>query len=720
MSAITRKPVVRQYELVEKLKRYDPQTDEDLVNKAYVFCMKVHGQQLRESGDPYFYHPLEVANILADMRLDHYSIITALLHDTIEDTLTTHEEIENFFGHEIATLVDGVTKLSQLELQSTSSPQAENFRKLFLAMSNDIRVLLVKLADRVHNMRTLHFIKDPNKRKRIALETLEIYAPLASRIGITKFKDELHNYAFEHLYPDDHANIIDQLTNMPQSQQMIENINIDVTKVLENGGLKVQVFGREKTPYSIWKKIQKRNITFEQLSDLMAFRIVVDTLQECYQVLGLIHSSYIMVPGRFKDYISTPKANGYQSLHTTLIGPFNQKIEIQIRTREMHEICEFGVAAHWHYKQRMKGHGTANFHEGTQYSWVRNLLEILDHADSPDEFLEHTKLEMFHDQVFCFTPKGEVIALPKHASVLDFAYAIHGEVGNKATSAKVNGKQVPLRSELFNGDQIEIITSKQQQPSPAWEKYVITGKAKAQIRKFVRTKRRDQFLELGKTIITKALQKESFSYDEKILAQNFKENQKSAIEDILIGVGEGSVSVRDILKHFKPQETPTQDDDIIKIKPQKNLESSSKIPIKGLIPGMAIHYAGYCHPLPGDNIVGVVHTGKGITIHTNDCQQLVAIESEDGFLDLTWNDDQSEDIFIGRLKITFVNKQGVLAKITAAISKYGADINNLKITNRESEFWEIITDLGVHNKDQLQNVQAGLRTLSLVSHVERQ
>ncbi len=720
MKAIARKPVVRQYELVEKLKKYDPHTNEDLVNRAYVFCMKVHGQQLRASGDPYFYHPLEVANILANMRLDHYSIITALLHDSIEDTLTTPEEIENLFGKEIAKLVDGVTKLSQLELQSTSSPQAENFRKLFLAMSNDIRVLLVKLADRVHNMRTLHFIKDEEKRKRIARETLEIYAPLASRIGITKFKDELHNYAFEHLYPREYENVIDQLTNMPQSQQLIENINEDITKVLEAGGLKAQVFGREKTPYSIWKKIQKRNITFEQLSDLMAFRIVVDNLQQCYQALGLIHSSYIMVPGRFKDYISTPKANGYQSLHTTLIGPYNQKIEIQIRTKAMHEVCEFGVAAHWHYKQRTKDGEIVNAHDGTQYSWVRNLLEILEHADSPDEFLEHTKLEMFHDQVFCFTPKGEVIALPKKASVLDFAYAIHGHVGNRATSAKVNGKQVPLRTELYNGDQVEIITSRQQEPSPSWERYVITGKAKAQIRKFIRTKKRNQFYELGRTLLIKSLQKEGISYDEKILGQNFKENTQNNVEDILIGVGEGTVSVKEVVKYFKPQGSPAPSEDIIKIKQKKPQEDSTKIAIKGLIPGMAIHYAGCCHPIPGDTIVGVVHTGKGITIHTNDCQQLVSIPSEEGFLDLAWNENPDSGIFSGRLKIVFLNTQGALALITTAISKCGADINNLKIASRQTEFWEIITDIGVRDKEQLQQIQASLRTLSIVSQVDRQ
>ncbi len=720
MKAVVRKPVVRQYELVEKLKLYDPHTNEDLVNKAYVFCMKVHGQQLRESGDPYFHHPLEVANILADMRLDYYSIITALLHDTIEDTLTTYTEIENLFGTEIAKLVDGVTKLSQLELQSASSPQAENFRKLFLAMSNDIRVLLVKLADRVHNMRTLYFIKDAEKRKRIAQETLEIYAPLASRIGITKFKDELQNYAFEHLYPHEHSNVMEQLANMPQTQQMIENINIDITKALEAGGLKVQVFGREKTPFSIWKKIQTRNITFEQLSDLMAFRIVVANLQECYQALGLIHSSYIMVPGRFKDYISTPKANGYQSLHTTLIGPYNQKIEIQIRTREMHEVCEFGVAAHWHYKQRIKDGESINFHEGTQYSWVRNLLEILEHADSPDEFLEHTKLEMFHDQVFCFTPKGEVIDLPKSSSVLDFAYAIHGEVGNNAVSAKVNGKQVPLRTELYNGDQVEIITSKQQQPSPSWERYVITGKAKAQIRKFIRTKKRDQFLELGRTLLVKGLQKDGFSFDERILAQNLKEGQHNNTEDILISIGEGVLNVKEVVKYFKPQTIPIVNEEVIKIKLQKIAEISAKIPIKGLIPGMVIHYAGCCHPIPGDDIVGVVNTGRGVTIHTNDCQQLVSIPSEHGFLDLSWNEDPTEDIFVGRLKIVFINKQGALASITTAISKCGADINNLKIVNRSTDFWEIITDVGVHDKNQLQNIQASLRTLNLVSVVERQ
>jgi len=512
--------------------------------------MKVHGQQLHASGDPYFYHPLEVANILADMRLDHYSIITALLHNAIEDSLTTYEEIEKLFGFEIAQLVDGVTKLSKLELQFTSILQVENFRKLILAMSNDIRILLVKLADRVHSMRTLCFVQNEGKRKWMAKETLEIYAPLASRIGITKFRDALQNYAFEHLYPSEHAMVMEKLANVPYSQQMIENINNDLTKVLCEGGLKTQVFGREKTPYSIWRKMQQRSITFEQLSDLMAFRVIVDDLQSCYRALGQIHNSYVMIPGRFKDYISAPKANGYQSLHTTLIGPYHQKIEAQIRTRTMHEVCELGVAAHWHYKQRDNDDESVSQYDGSQYSWVRNLLEILEQADTPDEFLEHTKLEMFNNQVFCFTPKGDVISLPKGACVLDFAYAIHGEVGNHTSDAKINGEQVPLLTTLCNGDQIEIITSEQQCPSLIWERYVVTSKAKAQVRKFMRSQKRDQFVKLGHTILHKALLEVGCVYDSQILAKNIKNTSYNSVEDFLIAVGEGVLRVDEAVKYF--------------------------------------------------------------------------------------------------------------------------------------------------------------------------
>src|SRR5215831_6944025 len=437
--------MIRQFELVERVQSYDPEADEDMLNRAYVYGLKRHGTQLRASGDPYFSHPVEVAGILAEMKLDTASIVTGLLHDTLEDTDATRDEIARLFGEDIARLVDGVTKLSRLEVQSETTKEAENLRKLVLAMSSDIRVLLVKLADRLHNMRTLQHIKDPARRKRIARETMDLYAPLASRIGMENVKRELEELAF--------------------------------------AGLDAQVSGREKTPYSIWRKMQTKNVSFEQLADIMAFRIIVADVAQCYQALGLIHGRYQVIPGRFKDYISVPKPNGYRSLHTGVIGPVGQRIELQIRTEEMQDQAERGVAAHWIYKQG--GPST----DAPQYAWLRSLIEILDKAPNAEEFLEHTKMEMFQDQVFCFTPKGKLIALPRGATPIDFAYAVHSQVGDTCVGAKINGRMLPLRTQLANGDQVEIITSKAQTPSPTWEDFVVTGKAKARIRRFIRTQR---------------------------------------------------------------------------------------------------------------------------------------------------------------------------------------------------------------------------------------
>ncbi|MGD9650260.1 MAG: bifunctional (p)ppGpp synthetase/guanosine-3',5'-bis(diphosphate) 3'-pyrophosphohydrolase, partial [Dongiaceae bacterium] len=472
--------MIRQYELVERVKSYDPNLDEAGLNRAYVFALKAHGSQRRESGDPYFSHPLEVAGMLADMRLDGSSIITALLHDTVEDTSINLKDIKGMFGEEIAKLVDGVTKLSRLELQSDHTKQAENFRKLVIAMSEDIRVLLVKLADRTHNMRTLHFKNDPEKRRRIAMETMEIYAPLAERIGMQAIKDELEDLAFQELYPEARQSIITRLDFLrAQGTNLVGRIIDELKEVLSKASLPAIVIGREKSPYSIWRKMQRRNVEFEQLSDIMAFRVNVDSVEQCYQALGVIHARYPVVPGRFKDYISTPKPNGYQSLHTTVIGPERQRIEIQIRTKDMHDVSERGVAAHWQYKQ---GEGLK---EGKQYRWLRHLLDILEQASNPEEFLEHTKLEMYQDQVFCFSPKGDLIALPRGATPVDFAYAVHSQVGDSCVGAKINGRIMPLRTVLQNGDQVEIITSKAQTPSPTWEEFVVTGKAKARIRRFV-------------------------------------------------------------------------------------------------------------------------------------------------------------------------------------------------------------------------------------------
>lgn len=716
--------MIRQFELVERLKAYDPNADEDLLNCAYVFSMKAHGSQLRANGDPYFSHPLEVAALLVDLHLDCYSIVTALLHDTVEDTLATLEEIETLFGPEIAKLVDGVTKISQLEqqkgellsdkVQSEKVRQAENFRKLVLAMSTDIRVLLVKLADRLHNMRTLHFIPSPEKRRRIAHETMDIYVPLSERMGMQSFKDELENLAFAQLNPEARESVLSRLKFLHETtENPVEQIMNELKDVLVKANITAQVTGREKTPYSIWIKMQSKNITFEQLSDIMAFRVAVDNIDQCYQVLGVIHSLYPLVPGRFKDFISTPKSNGYRSLHTTVIGPLNHRIEIQIRTHEMHHIAELGIAAHWQYKQ-----GEA--HDGSQYAWLRDLLEIMGQSSSPEEFLEHTKLEMFHDQVFCFTPKGELISLPRGATPIDFAYAVHSAVGDHTVSVKINGRQMPLRTALQNGDQVEIITSKTQSPSPTWERFVVTGKARSRIRRFVRTQQREQFLELGKSILQKGFRNGHISISEKVLLEAAKRLAHNNVDDLYAAVGEGLHTVCEVIAIVYPEQKHPTSTPEKQVKAKLMPPSGAAISIKGLIEGMAVHYAGCCHPLPGDKITGIVTTGKGVTIHTQDCEVLGIFSDSERVIELAWEDDiTSENRHAGRLKVAFLNKPGSLASVTSTISKQGADISNIKVISRTVEFWDVLIDIGVKDVDHLKSVIASLRTLSIINSVER-
>ena len=469
--------VLRQFELVDRVLSYDHLTDEELLNKAYVFAMKAHGTQKRESGDPFFSHPVEVAGILTEFRFDHITIIAALLHDTVEDTDVTIDDIERIFGKDVASIVDGVTKISKLKLLSESEEQAENFRKLVVAMSNDIRVLFVKLADRLHNMQTLKYVKSQERRQRIAKETLDIYAPLASRVGVQKMKETLEDLAFKEINFQAYETTHNRLKYLcSSSEQPIEEIVLDIRQLLDEAKIKARIFGRIKTPYSIWKKMVSRNATFEQLCDIMAFRIVVKTIPECYQTLGVLHNSYWVIPGRFRDYISTPKVNGYQSLHTAIINPKHQRIEIQIRTEEMDLAAEFGIAAHWKYKQSVKSH------DGKQYQWIRNLLQLLEKAENPVEFFENTKTEMFQDQVFCFTEKGDLISLPWGSTVIDFAYAIDSNVGDHVCGAKVNGKPVALKTVLKNGDQVEIETSENRTSQAVWENFVCTAKAKSYIK----------------------------------------------------------------------------------------------------------------------------------------------------------------------------------------------------------------------------------------------
>jgi len=711
--------MMRQFELVERVKSYDPGADEDAINRAYVYAMKMHGSQLRASGDPYFSHPIEVAGILTRYRLDCASIITALLHDTIEDTPATQEEIERLFGREIARLVDGVTKLNRIELQSDHAKQAENLRKLVLAMSEDIRVLLVKLADRMHNMRTLHYIKNPDKRRRIALETMEIYAPLAERIGMQEIKMDLEDLAFTELHPDARSSIVARLGFLrEQGGDLIGRILEELRKILTEAGIVATVSGREKTPFSIWQKMQRKNVGFEQLSDIMAFRVAVDGIEDCYRALGVIHSHYRMVPNRFKDYISVPKPNGYSSLHTGVFGPERQRIEVQIRTSEMHEVAELGVAAHWKYKR-----DGAKLTDGRQYRWLRELLDILEHASNPEEFLEHTKLEMFQDQVFCFTPKGDLISLPRGACPVDFAYAVHSQIGDTCVGAKVNGRIMPLRTQLQNGDQVDIITSKAQTPNPTWERFVVTGKARARIRRFIRTQQRTQYTELGRGMLVRAFRQEGYDYTDKALDGVLKIYKAVAVEDLVALVGEGVLSARDVLSSVYPElkNRAQHADNVVALKarPPERKDKSGAMPIKGLIPGMAMHFAGCCHPLPGDRIVGIVATGRGVTIHTIDCENLEQFADQpERWLDVAW-DESEVKAHIGRIDLVVTNEPGTLGAVSTVIAKNMGNITNLKITNRTSDFFEMIIDIEVRDVKHLTNVIAALRATPAISSVER-
>ncbi len=720
--------MIRQYDLVETVKKYDPTADEKAINRAYVYSMKAHGSQKRASGDPYFSHPVEVAGILTRYHLDSASIVTALLHDTIEDTDVTLEDIERHFGSEIAKLVDGVTKLSQLETAGSELRQAENFRKLLLAMSEDLRVLLVKLADRLHNMRTLRHIKKPEKRNQIASETLEIYSPLAERIGMQDLQEELEDLAFEQINPDARSSIIKRLDFLRAAgQSLLPRIIASLKKTIADTGLNADVNGREKTPYSIWQKMQRKDVEFEQLSDIIAFRVVVDDIEQCYQALGAIHGAWRVSPGRFKDYISLPKPNGYRSIHTAVIGPDGHRIEVQIRTREMHRLAENGVAAHWTYKDAGKSANGKGEADTPQYRWLRELLDIMEQAEGPDEFLEHTKLEMFRDQVFCFTPRGDLIALPHGATTIDFAYAVHSEVGDRCVGVKVNGRMVPMQTGLNNGDQVEVITSKAQTPSPDWLRFVATGKARARIRRFIRIQHRDEYRELGRAILDKCFRQENHRLTHKAIRRAVETCHAQDEDDLYIRIGEGRLSGPEVVNRlFPPSIAPSK-----RAKSRKSVVNKKKangaardetgISIRGLIPGMAVHYARCCHPLPGERIVGIVTTGKGVTVHTIDCDTLQRFNSMPShWLDLSWSvEDVAEEMHVARIKVFLSNEPGTLGDLSTIIGKNGGNITNLRIAHRSVDFFEMHVDIHVDDVRHLTDIIAALRASPIITSVER-
>jgi GTP pyrophosphokinase len=716
--------------LTDKIHAYAPHADIGLVDEAYAVAAQAHGAQTRENGDPYITHPLAVADILANYRLDVPSICTALLHDTVEDTSATLPQIERQFGATIAGLVDGVTKLTRLELQSDRTKQAENFRKLVLAMSRDIRVLLVKLADRLHNMRTLNYVQKIERRQRIARETMDIYAPLAARIGMDAMKSELQTRAFAVLEPEAYGTVQARLNYLRgQGADVIEEVRRELIAVCRDYGVEVlEVSGREKSAFSIWEKMQRRNVAFEQLSDIMAFRIVVATREQCYAALGAVHAAYPVIAGRFKDYISTPKANGYQSLHTgvTLRHPRNQKIELQIRTKAMHDLADNGVAAHWSYKEG-DSHASA---EVQKFRWVQDLLEILENSGAPDEFLENTKLELYQDQVFCFTPKGQLIQLPRGATSIDFAYAVHSQVGDTCVGAKVNGRLMPLRHELQNGDQVEIMTARGGSPSPSWEKWVVTGKARARIRRYVAQQQRGQTIENGRGMLTKAFRQEGLDGSEKVLEQALKSVKCTSLDDLYAAVGGGTLGPKEVVYAAYPdmreaargpRNLPSLLTRSGTLRPNHRDDSRA---ITGLVAGMAVHYAGCCHPLPGDPIVGIVTTGKGVTIHTNDCPTLESFAATpERFIDVDWDAARHAggpmDRHVGRISVIAANENGVLSNMANAVARHDGGVSTLKIVNRQQDFMEVLMDVEVRDLRHLAVVIAALRAVSGITQVER-
>ena len=711
--------MLRQVELLEKVKSYDPNVEEALLNKAYVFSMRAHGSQKRASGDPYFSHPLEVAGILANHKFDSRTIITALLHDVVEDTNFSLKDIKKNFGNEISLLVDGVTKLSKFEGRSDKFNQAENFRKLILATSKDIRVLFVKLADRLHNMRTLDFIKDENKRKRISYETLEIYSPLAERLGMDEIRKELDDLSFKVTEPDIRESIIQRLSMLrEQDEDVLDRIVKKIEEFLLKNSITFKVFGREKTPYSIWKKMKVKSVNFSQLSDIMAFTILVDDVKTCYSVLGLLHQVYSYVPGRFKDYISTPKPNGYQSIHTTLIGPLNQRIEIQIRSFEMNEKAEFGIAAHWIYKDKV------NPKDGKQYRWMRQILDIIDKSNEPEEFLEHTKMQMHADQVFVFTPKGDLIALPNGAMPLDFAFSVHSDVGYSCVGVKINNSFKPLYTKLKNGDQVEIVCGNENLLSTEWLDWSITGKARACIQKLLHTKEDEDFKKLGKEILMNHFKNQKIRYSERNLKSILEKFKFKNLESLFKYIGTGKVSPVKIISSMFPEEKLLRTNKKIILFNRNRRKSESKslpLILKDFTPGMSIHFANCCSPIPGDDAVAVISEGKGLIIHINTCEDFKKSKFEKSkVMEVLWEKlVYKKTEFTANINVIIKNKIGSLGVLSSIIAKSLSNIRNLKITDRDNDFFKLNIDIDVKDKQHLINVIASMRTSEFIEKVYR-
>jgi GTP pyrophosphokinase/guanosine-3',5'-bis(diphosphate) 3'-pyrophosphohydrolase len=714
---------LRQWELVDRVRAYDPSVNEALLNKAYVFSVQAHGDQMRHSGDPYYAHPIEVAGVLASLHLDVASVCTALLHDVLEDTDTTYDELAEEFTPEIAELVQGVTKLGQLELSTPTASrerqQAENFQKFVLAMSKDVRVLLVKLCDRLHNMRTLEFHPKPERREAIARETLEIYAPLARRIGVDRICSELEDLSFKFINPGAYESITKRLESWREdSRGLIAQVSVALRDLMDKNSIVARIYGREKRAYAIWRKLQKQGIDFEDVADIHAFRLIVPNAQTCYQVLGILHTEFRFVPARFRDFISVPKPNGYQSLHTTVLGPENRRVEIQIRTERMEDVAERGVAAHWAYKNEAYGYDpeSAKAAGGDPLRRIRPLVEMLEHAPDADEFLENAKLEMFQDQVFTFTPRGDLIALPKGATPLDFAYAVHTDVGDSTIGAVINGRERPLRTPLVNGDVVRIIRGGAPELQPGWETLVVTGRARSALKRLAKLGEQEEFVRLGESLARQAMGQQGKPLTDGIMTGVIKRLGADSFESVYEKLGRSELRTKEFIEAALPGFFADGDfregRDLIQ-------DENAKLYLKGegLREGVTLHLAECCSPISGDRIMGVQRT-RGVEVHTIDCEQLVDFDDRD-WIDLAWRRSAEQSLSTARISATVQHTPGALADVTKLIGEAKGNLINIKTVRRSDTFFDMILDIEVDDNRHLSHIIAAVRASSFVVHADR-
>ncbi|MGX9357375.1 RelA/SpoT family protein [Roseobacteraceae bacterium S113] len=693
-------------DLVALVANYNPKTDGAKIRAAYAYGQEMHEGQFRHSGQPYFTHPVSVAALLTEQRLDDATIITALLHDTIEDTRASYGEIAERFGDEIAELVDGVTKLTNLQLNSSETKQAENFRKLFMAMSRDLRVILVKLADRLHNMRTIRAMR-PEKQAQKARETMDIFAPLAGRMGMQWMREELEDLAFQVLHTEARSSIIRRfITLQKETGDVIQRITGDMRHELKKGGIEAEVFGRAKKPYSIWRKMEEKEIGFSRLSDIYGFRIITASEMDCYRALGAIHQRWRAVPGRFKDYVSQPKTNGYRSIHTTVSGRDGKRVEVQIRTRQMHDVAETGVAAHWSYRDGVR---TENPFAVDPAKWIASVTEQFDSEDDHEDFLEAVKLEMYSDQVFCFTPKGEVIKLPKGATPLDFAYAIHTRIGHACVGAKVDGLRVPLWTRVKNGQSVEIITAEGQMPQATWLDIATTGKAKAQIRRALRAQDRERYVRLGRELARAAFEHVGRKSSDKVLETAANHLRLESADELLARLGSAEIGSRQMVEAVYPDLVPEEGEAVDRSKA-----------VIGLDPGQSFRRGPCCQPLPGERIVGITFRGQGLVVHKIDCARLADYEDQpERWRDLHWTAGNHAAVHTVTLDITIGNDAGVLGRICTLIGENKANISDLEFLDRKPDFYRLHLNVDLRDAEHAHSLLTTLQAESDVAHVAR-